>query len=50
MKEEIWQQERERQNRSTGVNRARSGGTSGVGRHFSVVWGETGLCQMGFVN
>lgn len=35
MKEEIWQEERERQNKNTGVNRARSEGTSGEGRYFS---------------
>lgn len=36
MKEVIRQEERERQNESTGVNRARSGGSLGEGRHFSV--------------
>lgn len=39
-----------RKNKSISVNGARSGGASGEGRHFSVFWGETGICQMGFVN
>ena len=50
MKAVIRQEDGERQNESTGVNRARSGGTLGEGRHFSAFWEETGICQMGFVN
>lgn len=49
MEEVIRQEERQRQNESTGVNRARSGPWQGD-RHLSVLWEETGECQMGFVN
>lgn len=50
MEELIRQKKRKRQNESTGVNGAISGGTLVEVRHFSVLWEEIEICQMGLVN